>query len=531
MIDLAPFGPLRSRFVALACVALLGGAAPSAVGAVFNVASPATPGASDVTCAPCATIQGGVNKAAAAAGADEVLVAAGSFSESVTIAAGNDVTVTGSGPAATTLDGGALVALTMDAPATVRRIRISGTGGRIVNLNGGTIAEARVESPAASSTNTAVNIGTGTGSAVVRDSTVSMPLSATANYGIYIDTTTGEPQIVRSVIEAGYAVDVGSPRPVVISQSRLAANIYGVWADGPSTSVAVQGCLVLPVTAASSSGTGVSKRVTSTATVTVTGSTIVGTGRTTGVGAESNAMIGGFVNVVDSILWGHLVDVNRFAVAGGNPTISLTRTLYDPTKVNLVGPGVLDVSGGGNLTGVAPGFVSELTGDYRLLAGSPAIDAGTTGGLAAGEPAIDIGGDPRISDGNGDGVARRDIGAFERLAPPAVSPPPPPPPPSPVTPRLKLAKIAGTVRNRTLRLRVTAGAAGRLVLVARNAAGRVVGRRVVARLSAGRGTVAVKLSARARTGPLVVVATLTGPDILPAKEILFTPVVLPRPRR
>lgn len=57
---------------------------------------------------------------------------------------------------------------------------------------------------------------------------------------------------------------------------------------------------------------------------------------------------------------------------------------------------------------------------HELLAGSIGIDAGNN--LAANLPAFDIAGNPRILDGNGDGVARVDVGAFEYLVPePATS--------------------------------------------------------------------------------------------------------------
>lgn len=57
-----------------------------------------------------------------------------------------------------------------------------------------------------------------------------------------------------------------------------------------------------------------------------------------------------------------------------------------------------------------PVFVDAGAGDYRLAAGSPAIDAGTTDAA----PAFDALGFARGGDGNGDGVAGPDIGPFER---------------------------------------------------------------------------------------------------------------------
>ena len=62
----------------------------------------------------------------------------------------------------------------------------------------------------------------------------------------------------------------------------------------------------------------------------------------------------------------------------------------------------------GNLA-VDPGFVDPADGDYHLLPNSPAIDRGTARAAAA----VDFDGRPRPADGNGDGVAAFDIGAFE----------------------------------------------------------------------------------------------------------------------
>ena len=54
-----------------------------------------------------------------------------------------------------------------------------------------------------------------------------------------------------------------------------------------------------------------------------------------------------------------------------------------------------------------------MPGDYRLLPGSPAIDAGNN--AAPQIPAADLDGNPRIADGNGDGTARIDMGAYEAV--------------------------------------------------------------------------------------------------------------------
>jgi len=65
---------------------------------------------------------------------------------------------------------------------------------------------------------------------------------------------------------------------------------------------------------------------------------------------------------------------------------------------------------GGNLTGASPGFVSEALSDFHLTNGSPCIDAAIH---AAADGRADKDGTSRPLDGNGDGNAAMDIGAYE----------------------------------------------------------------------------------------------------------------------
>lgn len=59
-----------------------------------------------------------------------------------------------------------------------------------------------------------------------------------------------------------------------------------------------------------------------------------------------------------------------------------------------------------------PRYVNVLSRDYRLQADSPCIDTGSNS--APGLPQRDLDGNPRIQDGNADGTAAADMGAYER---------------------------------------------------------------------------------------------------------------------
>ena len=69
------------------------------------------------------------------------------------------------------------------------------------------------------------------------------------------------------------------------------------------------------------------------------------------------------------------------------------------------------------------GFVDPAVGDYHLRSTSPLLDRGDPVPL----PGLDLDGNALVTDGDGDGVARRDMGAFEQRQCPSARRPSIPP--------------------------------------------------------------------------------------------------------
>lgn len=88
-------------------------------------------------------------------------------------------------------------------------------------------------------------------------------------------------------------------------------------------------------------------------------------------------------------------------------------------------------------TTATPGFVDPDT-DHHLAPGSPMIDMGDPAAPLGG--VLDLDGQARATDGNGDGIVRRDIGADETATVPPTPPSPPANPAPPGQPTKKCKK-------------------------------------------------------------------------------------------
>lgn len=220
---------------------------------------------------------------------------------------------------------------------------------------------------------------------------------------------TGGGTLRRSTASA--RVGVWSEYGGTIEHSRLTGSKVGIAAYRDATAVSES---VIRFTDSPGIGIDALTRVGFKTTVKAEGVTIVGPGLpdTLGVGAATGILTASTVEVglTNSIIRGASTPLYALRDTAGTATITASYSDYDPSG-NVIGGqggGASIIESNASNVGDA-GFVNAVGGDYRLLQGSPLIDGGDPGTPQG----LDLGGDTLVADGNNDGVARRDIGAFE----------------------------------------------------------------------------------------------------------------------
>jgi hypothetical protein len=134
------------------------------------------------------------------------------------------------------------------------------------------------------------------------------------------------------------------------------------------------------------------------------------------IASKSTALQDSSVQLHNSIVSGPSIDLDVEATNDGNqggPSTASITTSYSVWSTKNVVPGANGqavVNQGLGHLAVNPLFRNPSLGDYRLAAGSPVIDRGAPG---TGLPALDLARGARVLDGNGDGTAVRDMGAYE----------------------------------------------------------------------------------------------------------------------
>jgi PKD domain/RTX calcium-binding nonapeptide repeat (4 copies) len=184
--------------------------------------------------------------------------------------------------------------------------------------------------------------------------------------------------------------------------------VNGIFAFAVSSDVSVTADDVL-IELSAVDAKGVQARAANhNADATIRNATIVGPGAT---GAETNTTSGHTANltVASSIVSGPAKSFDRCCFNGTN-NLTVKYSNYTAPTADEDGVGTF-TEGPGNQSFFDPGFVSST--DFRLRFDSPLRDLGDPAALALDESTTDLDSRPRLRDGDGDGVARRDIGAFE----------------------------------------------------------------------------------------------------------------------
>jgi hypothetical protein len=424
---------LTSRFSKLAiaaavasCAGLWAGSVPaSAFSITYCVQKPACAG-TDKT-----DLQEALNAAKAAPGPDRIELGQGTFSSAggyaYSDAGTNTVEIVGEGAGVTRLVN-----------------TMSGTGSTLVLLNG-TVSDLEVVGPAGEPN---------------ADFTTALWLQGAAERvkvtGGFLGVRLEDDSQLRDSVVVGSGLD--NERPAVlfagdsgqVLDSTVTAVSIGIHAPNPGhfkvsrstvsggAAVTATGGAFLDIdnslVRASAEGLEAQGEPSQSSRVVAVNVTIVGSGATsTGVRAVSHAP-GQYASVVvqNSVISGVQHTLKRTATVG-TAYITLKNSDYDFSTATQSGPGNVKDQGGN--TSAAPGFVNTAGGDFRLAPGSPLIDAGTgspQGGLAA----RDRDGASRSVDGNGDGTAVPDIGAYEFVQATPADPPvggsPEPQPDAPV---------------------------------------------------------------------------------------------------
>jgi hypothetical protein len=248
---------------------------------------------------------------------------------------------------------------------------------------------------------------------------LTISLSADSGVGVFIPRGPGA-TIEDSLIAANYPVEVDGATNVI---RRVAADarIIGVRVLEDAATTTMDSILVRVVADAPAVLFDPPDAQGTTATSTVRHLTAVGTGVQPGVKVGAGCTSGTpSVILRNSILRGFAHSIVRTGASGCAPdpevpaSLDVAYTDFDPATIVQSGPGTL-TQGAGNIN-ADPLFVDPSADKFGLGPGSPAIDAGSPGGLAAGESTTDLAGRPRITDGDGDGTARRDLGALETAA-------------------------------------------------------------------------------------------------------------------
>lgn len=420
---------MRSRGAALAVFAALAvwPAAASAAEQTFCV--------SDPTCA--GTPEASVANALAAAQAngserDRIKVGPGTFPATATLsdALNNPVLIEGAGESATVLTrtpAAAQPVLVLDnAQSGVSKLTLHIPAGQPnmtgVTLVGGAFGERlRITSPAATADATGISVLNGSS---LRRSVVTLPNTTVAsNDGI----VAGDNAVVESSgVSATRGVAILGSGALIRGArvtARMGVELHGTFGmDRTATVENTQVNTLVPQGSGDAAFKAQAENTSTAVTLSARHVTLIGPGSGIGFNADAHASGPNSVstlNILDSIVRGYATDLKSAQGPSGSASLNIDDSAFDFAKTvggmfATVNPGPNNI----NLNSLDP-KLRDFHGDKRPGFDSALVDRGVPGGLLITESAFDLALLPRLVDGNGDGTARRDMGAFEyqRAAP------------------------------------------------------------------------------------------------------------------
>jgi hypothetical protein len=400
--------------------------------ALVAAALPAGAGATDYCVAPntgcggtnVATFQEALDKAAAATDADRILLGAATYTAPT--ASGffysrpdAPVEIVGSGRG-----GPSASIVTSPAGATDRVLLLQGGAGTSIHdlrihlpqtasqlgglMTNGTARELTV---ATGQGQTNSGYGVALQGGLLADSLVAV--GTTGSGGVVFDEGGGT--VRDSAVDADHGIV--SSYGGLVERTLVTATGYGVIASRNQTTMRSSAIWVRGAT-----GRGIAARVHpgSDTTVVTDGVNVVGPGGPSAVGVDAATdhayapASSASVTLTNSLLRGCATALRADAGSGpGSGAAQIAASYSDYDAGNNLASGGASITQG-NISNVGDaGFVDVADGDYRLLPGSPLVD---TGDPASGQ-GLDLVGNPLVTDGNLDGTARRDIGAYELPGP------------------------------------------------------------------------------------------------------------------
>lgn len=372
-----------------------------------------------------ASLQGALDAAAAAPDSDRVFLGAGTYTAATPAGfvydkADSPVELIGAGQTQTTLTSSALspqnILRVIGGPGTsVHDLAINmppavATGADGLDTNGTAKQISLFEDPSQTHIRTGVLLD---GGGTLEDSSLTL-YSVPDSTGVLV--MAGGGTIRHSNISARRAVQLEGEG--LIQRSYLYGRREGVWVDNGHTTIA-ESMIRVP----DANGIGISAAAQTMAGTTVDARNVTlysPAGTPTGIAAATlPAQANVEINLTNSVIRGFAVPFDLYVFGSGTVKATASYSDYDSGASHTNGPNAT-ISESHVSYAADPGFSNVASGNLRLMAGSPLIDAGDP----ATPQGLDMDGDPLVTDGNLDGTARRDIGAFERPGPLPVDPPP-----------------------------------------------------------------------------------------------------------